>query len=325
MAIAGPALAAIHCILAQALTVTAADRTELRTRVQNSALRFDAETRPALRLALNTPRTSYSFGYIPTLTWLGIASEDSELIVQQTGDANAAFRWEHTSFSISESGAYGTRNFRALSVASPTPTGSPPGTAPPGMNPPGTTTPPPTGTTPPGGTTTPPGGQTGTPPGQLATAQYQLVDQNITLASSQTRATLQQIFSTRTFGTLSGGYEYGGGIGAQSELFLPIRKGPSVTVSVRHRTSLTDDFTTVADGTTLETGSTMRAQMADLGEQWSRRWQPALLTSILVGAAVARAESDGFPMRRTSALVPTATASLDYGFGLNGGRFRTVS
>jgi hypothetical protein len=130
---------------------------------------------------------------------------------------------------------------------------------------------------------------------------------------------LQHVFSTRTFGTLAGVYEYGGGIGAQSEQFLPIRKGPTVTLSVRHRTSLADDFTTVTDGTSLETGSTMRAQIVDLGEQWTRRWTPGLVSSILVGVAAARAESDGVPRRRTTAVVPIATASVGYGFGLSGG------
>src|SRR5687768_2125644 len=108
---AGPAWALIHCVLAQAVMVTAGDRTELRTRVQGSDLRFDAETRPFVRLALTTPRTSYSFGYIPTVTALAFGSEDSELIFAQSADANATFRWEHTSFSINQSGSYGTRNF----------------------------------------------------------------------------------------------------------------------------------------------------------------------------------------------------------------------
>ncbi|HMI89084.1 MAG TPA: hypothetical protein VK550_33630 [Polyangiaceae bacterium] len=318
--IAGPAWALIHCILAQAVTVTAADRTEIRTRVQSSALRFDAETRPAVRLALTTPHASYSFGYVPTLTWLSMTvDEEGELIFQQAADASAGYRWEHTSVSITQSGSYGTRNFRAMSVAAPA-LDAPTGTTPPG----GTT-----GTPPPGGTgTPPPGGQTGTPPpgqtGPLTTARLQSYDQNVTLASSNTRATLQQIFSTRTFGTLSAGYEYGGGIGAQSEGFLPLRKGPSATISVRHRASLTDDLTTVTNGTSLETGSTMRAQMVDLGEQWYHRWAPALVSSLYVGAAAALAESDGPPRRRTSAIVPTSTAALDYGFGLSGGRLRSV-
>ena len=329
--IAGPVLAAIH-ILAQAVTVTASDRTELRTRVQASVLRFDAETRPLLRLSMTTPHATYSLGYVPTLTWLAIAVPgEGELILQQGADLSAGYRWQHTSVTITESGAYGTRNFRALSIAAPAPTGAPTGTTPPGgtTTPPGgtgTTPPGGTGTTPPGGTgTMPPGGQTQTPPGQLGTAQYQLVDENITLVSSQTRATLQHIFSTRTFGTASAGYEYGGGIGANSERFLPIRKGPSATLSLRHRTSLTDDFTTVTDGTSLETGSNQRAQMVDLGEQWTHRWAPAFLTSVLVGASAVWAESEAPTLRRRiDAVVPIATVNLEHGFGLSGGRFRTV-
>jgi len=319
--IAVPAWALINCVLAQAVTVTALDRTEVRTRAQSSMLRLDAETRPAFRLALTTPRTSYSFGYIPTFTALAIASEDGEIIIQQAADASASFRWEHTSFSISQSGSYGERNFRALAVAAPAPTGSAGGTT-------GTTPPGGTGTTPPGGTGTTPPPPTGTPPGQtgaIPNTQFRLADYNVTLATSQTRATLQQVFSTRTFGTLSGGYEYGGGIGIQSEQFLPIRKGPLVTVSVRHSVSPADDLTTVTNGTYLETGSNMRALMVDLGEQWTHRWSPVVVGSLLVGASAARAESDGFPRRRTSALVPIATASLEYGFGLSRGRTRVAS
>lgn len=124
---------------------------------------------------------------------------------------------------------------------------------------------------------------------------------------------------------LSAGYEYGGGIGARSEQFLPIRRGPSATVSLRHRTSLADEFATIANGTSLETGSTMRVQIVDLGEEWSHRWSPALVGSLLVGGAAAHAESDGFPQRRTSALVPIATASVGYGFGLAGGHLLTTS
>jgi hypothetical protein len=330
---AGPAWALIHCVLAQAVTVTAGDRTELRTRVQNDELRFDAETRPTVRLALTTPQTSYSFGYIPTATVLAIGAEDVELIFSQAADASASFRSGHTIFSVSQSGSYGTRNFRAMTVAAPAPTT--PGATPPG----GTGTTPPgggTGTTPPGGGTgtPPPGGGTGTPPpggatppatGVVPGAQFRLFDTSVTLGSSYSMATIQQIFSRRTTGSISGRYEYGGGIGAESERFLPIRRGPTFTLSVRHTTSPADDFTTIANATSLETGSTMRAQIADLGEQWTHRWAPALVSSFLLGAAVARADSDAFPRRHTEAIVPIGAASLAYTFGLSGGRMRTSS
>jgi len=323
---AGPGWALIHCVLAQAVTVTGGDRTEIRARIQSSDLRFDAETSPFVRLALTTPRTSYSFGYIPTATVLAFGREDVDPIFQQAADANASFRWEHTSFSISQSGSYGARNFRAMAVASP----NAPGTAPPGTTPPGgtgTTPPGGTGTTPPGGTgTTPPGGTGTTPPGgTVGASQFRIVDQSITLASSQTQATLQQVFSTRTIGAISGRYEYGGGIGAESEGFLPIRKGPTVTLSLRKITSPADDFTTIAHGSSLETGSTMRAEIVDLGEQWTHRWSPGLVSSILAGVAAARSESNGFPRRLTTAVVPISTASLAYFFGVAGGRMRTAS
>jgi hypothetical protein len=324
---AGSAWALIHCVLAQAVTVSGGDRTELRSRVQGSDLRFDMETRPFARLALTAPRAHYSFGYIPTATVLAFGSEDAEFIFSQAADANAAFRWEHTSFSIGQSGSYGERNFRALAVAAPptTPGTGPPGTTPPGGT--GTTPPGGTGTTPPGGTgTTPPGG-TGTPPpsGVPSASQFRLRDQSVTLAASHTQATLQQVFSRRTIGAIIGRYEYGGGIGAESEEFLPIRRGPSLTLSLRRITSPADDFTTIANGTSLETGSTMRAQIVDVGEQWTHRWAPGMVSSFLAGVAAARAESDGFPRRRTTAVVPIGTLSLTYVFGLSGGRMRTAS
>jgi hypothetical protein len=96
-------------------------------------------------------------------------------------------------------------------------------------------------------------------------------------------------------------------------------------MSVRQRASLTDDLTTVTAGTYLETGSTLRAQMIDLGEQWTHRWAPAFTSSFLAGAAAARSESNGFPHRLTNALVPTGTVSVEHGAGLSGGRIRTAA
>jgi hypothetical protein len=323
--IAGPAWALVNCILAQAVSVTAADRTEARARIQASDLRFDAETRPAFRLTLTSPRTSYAFGYVPTITALAFGVPDEgEVIVTQSGDASAQFRWEHTTFSISEAGQYGIRNFRAMSVgATPPPSGTT-GTTPPG----GTT-----GTTPPGGTgPTPPGtGTTPAPIGPNASSQFQLIDEDITLASSQTTAALHQIFSPRTLGTVIAGYEYGGGIGEKSARFLPIRKGPSATVSFLWRATRADDVSTISDGTSLETGSTvqpgttLRAQIVDLGEKWTHRWAPALTGSFFAGAAAAWSSSDGLPRRETSALVPVATASLESTFGVSGGRLHSSS
>ena len=98
-----------------------------------------------------------------------------------------------------------------------------------------------------------------------------------------------------------------------------------MTLSLRQIASPADDFTTVADGAYLETGSTMRAQILDIGEQWTRRWAPQLVSSLLVGVSAVRAESNGFPRRLTTAVVPTSTASLVYSFGLYGGRVRTNS
>jgi hypothetical protein len=320
--IAGPAWALVNCILAQAVMVTAADRTEVRARIQTSDLRFDAETRPSIRLALISPRTTFAFGYVPTVTALAFGVPDEgEIIVTQSGDASAQFRWEHTAFTISESGQYGLRNFRAMSVAAPVPGGAT-GTTPPG----GTT-----GTTPPGGPTPPGTGTTPSPIGPNASSQFQLIDETITLASSQTTATLQQIFSLRTLGTVTAGYEYGGGVDEKSAGFLPIRKGPSATVSFLWRASRADDLSTISDGTSLETGSTLqpgatlRAQIIDLGEKWTRRWAPALTSSFFAGAAAAWSSSDAVPKRETTALVPVATASLEYSFGLSGGRMRSAS
>lgn len=98
-----------------------------------------------------------------------------------------------------------------------------------------------------------------------------------------------------------------------------------MTLSVRHRVSLTDDLTTVADGTALETGSTLRAQIVDLGEQWTHHFAPTLVGSFLLGAAAARSEFDGPSRRRTTALVPISTASVDYLFGLAGGSMHVGS
>jgi hypothetical protein len=314
--IAGPAWALVNCILAQAAMVTASDRTEVRTRVQSSELRFDAETRPSVRLLLTAPRTAYSFGYVPTFTALAFGTSEADFIVLQAADASARFQWTRTSFSISESASYGTRNFRAQSIATPGPL-------------------PPGGATPPGGTGTPPGGNTGTPPpgtgttpspiGPNTSGQYQLITENIKLVSSQTTAVVQQMFSRRTIGTATVGYEYGGGLDERSQGFLPVRRGPSATLSLLTRATRADDLSTITDGTSIETGNALRAQIVDLGEKWTHRWGPALTGSIFAGGAAAWSYAGNFPKRQTQALVPVGTVSFDFGFGLSGGRMRTAT
>jgi hypothetical protein len=133
------------------------------------------------------------------------------------------------------------------------------------------------------------------------------------------------MFSRRTIGTAMVGYEYGGGIDDRSAQFLPIRKGPSATLSVLTRATRADDLSTITDGTSIETGSTLRAQIVDLGEKWTHRWGPALTGSVFAGGAAAWSYAGGFPKRQTQALVPVGTVSFDFGFGLSGGRMRTAT
>jgi hypothetical protein len=126
-------------------------------------------------------------------------------------------------------------------------------------------------------------------------------------------------------GTATVGYEYGGGLDERSQGFLPVRKGPSATLSVLTRATRADDLSTITDGTSIETGSTLRAQIVDLGEKWTHRWGPALTGSIFAGGAAAWSYAGGFPTRQTQALVPVGTVSFDFGFGLSGGRMRTAT
>jgi hypothetical protein len=284
--------------------------------VQSTELRHDIDTRPVARLQLTTPTTSYSFGYAPSFTVLALGAEEGDLVVSQSADVSAQVRSERVTFTVSEGASYGQRNFQALIVsgnAGSVPAGTTPGT--------GT---PPTGTPPPTGGTPPPMGGGGVPTGQTA-GQLQTLSQTITYGSSISTASLQYLFAPLTLGTALAGYEYSGGFNAASEQFLPVRRGPFATLALRYRATRTDDFTTSTNGSSLDTGSTLHAQIVDVGEEWLHRWDPSVVTTIRAGVALARAEADGVPHRLATGIVPVSSASLLYGFGLAGGKMRTTA
>ena len=183
----------------------------------------------------------------------------------QTADVGAAFRWEHTTFSIDENVSYGVRNFRAMAIAPPIGLApalrarahSRPAEAPPRRRPAEAPR-------------RPPGRRHGTP------ARSRLRARRRSFASSiRASPWPRRIRRPRSGKDSRGARRVRSSAGTNTAVVsAPSRKrsslsarGPTVTLSLRQIASPADDFTTVADGTSLETGSTMRAQIVDVGEQ----------------------------------------------------------
>ena len=82
-----PAAALLPCLLAQAVTVTVGDRSEVRERIQDQFKRTDLETRPFVRFGFATHRTVLTLGYNPSLTELSVGTTDAQFLVYHTASA----------------------------------------------------------------------------------------------------------------------------------------------------------------------------------------------------------------------------------------------
>src|SRR4051794_22730146 len=114
----GPLLL-LPLVLGQAVTVSVGDRSEARARVQDHLVRYDVETRPAVRLQARTPRLSLSLGYSPSLTGTGVGAPEARFALTHSAYASAGTYWRRTRLSLTEAVSYGRQNFRAAAVAAP--------------------------------------------------------------------------------------------------------------------------------------------------------------------------------------------------------------
>ena len=244
-------------LLAQAITLTAGDRTEVRARTQSGEMRSDATTSATLQLARPAPPFSWTLAYNPSFTWMSFGASDSQKLIMQGVRAFARLQDRRTAFELSEDLTYGRQNYRVAALSAPT-AGSPPGsTAQPSTS-------------------------------AVATSSLNVVDQVVLTGSTSTTARLMHTLSPRLSALASAGYTESGGLDSASRATVPLFRTGSGTASMGYRLTPVDDLMTSGTGTATQmwNGETrVRNWIVTIQESWLRRWSRQLTSRLSAGVA----------------------------------------
>lgn len=264
-------------VLAQVVALGTGDRTEARVRVDQSVVRYDAESLAWASLGVKSRRAGLDLGYAFLLSGLGVGSGDQELAALHNEYLGASFRLRRTFVSIGQSGSYGERNFRSLSVtprdalargeaAEPPASSDEPRPSEPGPR---------EGL---GGTMPPP------------EAQPILIDEAVRVGALAGGIGLTTLLSRRLEATGYAGYDYSGGLDELSRLVYPVYYGPFGSAGVNYRLGPSDGTSTHLTGRLATNFDGEDATIATLEQRWSHRWDDNLETEL--GAGIAAVDSD---------------------------------
>src|SRR6188768_1158745 len=120
-------------ILAQVAVLSLADRTEARYIVSDDT-HAEASTRPLVALDVRWRRSDLRLSYAPAFTILPdpeadpSQSRDPALIIFHSGTISGSHSWGRTKLTLSETGSYGTQNFRSAVLTDQRPINPTPGT-----------------------------------------------------------------------------------------------------------------------------------------------------------------------------------------------------
>jgi hypothetical protein len=271
-------------VLAQALSGTVADRTEVRTRGDGSGQYVDLQNTPRLELKVNAQRAQWSLVYSPTIAQLDVTRATTWTMQIQSASLFGNMQLSRrANADFGTYGMWGHQSFRALSVAPVDSTGTTgPATAPGGGAP--------------GQPTTAPSG------GPLA-AQTATSIQAINYALLISTIGLGYRFAPRWSGRLQGTYDIGGGLDRSSKLVVPrsrqIEGAASLTHIVTHKDQLVLKFeglqaTTQSVSTQVSgTRSSIDATIFDGTLDWLRRFTNNVSGDLDLGVAYAEIDSDG--------------------------------
>ena len=107
-------------ILAQALFVSAGDRSEVSLRNTQDESYLDVVTQGQLGLAVLTRRSTWRLSYSPTLSQYDLGGATSSLLILHTGTFSANLRLTpRTSVFVMEEGSYGERSMRLMPLVTP--------------------------------------------------------------------------------------------------------------------------------------------------------------------------------------------------------------
>jgi hypothetical protein len=286
-------------VLAQVVSLSAGDRTEARARVDQSVVRYDAETLGWVALDATAERTTFDLGYALLLSSLGIGDSDQEFLALHSQFLGLTVRFRRTLLSFQQAASYGEQNFRALSVRprtalasrsqaqTSTPDGDRPELAEPGPR---------VGV---GGTTPP------------AEAQPILIDRAVRTGSVVGAAGISSLLSRRLEGTAYAGYDYAGGLDDLARLVYPVYYGPFASLGISYRLTPIDRLSTFLTGRRSTNLEGQNASSLVLEERWSRRFSENLDGEL--GLGVSAIDSDVEPEGSSlPPFLPTGFAALAY-------------
>ena len=284
--------APIAPLLAQAVALTLAETTELRTRLFEQSVDWDASAQPSAELSMATHRSDVTFGYHPELLLLSIGQPDSELAFYNRGDVRANHRFQRTNVLLQQSGTYGERNFRlALAPELTAPEAPDPGA-----------------------------GAEPAEPGATGSAQARTVDQVVRFWSTTSTAGMAHILSHTHVLSAYASYEASAGIGDESRLFYPLQRKIAGSVRETYAFSRRDSLLTNLDGSRVYTDPDIRSDLATLQEIWMREFRGGFELSIGGGVSYARtATADG--TTTVLGLEPAGTLSVGYNWSSGGSRY----
>lgn len=107
-------------VLAQALSLTVSDVSEMRARTDLTGTYMDLTTAGRFALDLKLRRVNWTLYYAPSVTQLGVeSSESAVLVLHSEGLAARLHLTPRTTLTWSEYASYGSQNFRVLAVSAP--------------------------------------------------------------------------------------------------------------------------------------------------------------------------------------------------------------
>jgi len=311
-------------LFAQALTLTVADSSELRARLDPGATGvatvdsateedeeykayFDAMTQPSATLLVSTRRTSYTLTYAPQFTWLAIGNEEEySRAIFHTGTLNANWDWKRTTVNLGQSFSYGTTNYRLAFTPAPTTAGEPPPE---------------------------PDAPEPLAPDERLPGQESTINTEVTSGTSSTTLSVNHELSRTQNLSEFVNYSYSTGFGDSRDLY-PKQRGGTVGASFSQELGKRDSISTAVGGSlfytdpaaTSTTGEVLRSIFAALRENWTREWTEDLEVTLGIGLIYARTDEGE---RKTEQLLldilPVGSTSIDYSWGYGGARYTATA
>lgn len=292
-------------ILAQMITLGASDRTEARY-IASDLKYYEAANYVRVGLGVGWKHTTLNLGYAPSFTVTPLESSDRQLLVFQVAGVNAAYRWQRTTLSASQSVGYGRVSFQTFGLGDPRAGNAP--TPDPGANP---------GTTPPTGT--PPNNGGGMPTtGNQTAVTLAASNQVVTYVTSSTDVSVTQLVSPALSFTGSIGYFLSAGVdnkeaqttGQGASFQYPTVRGPRALLSSTYLFTRQDDSTSTLSAQYASTTGGNNSYIYIANQSWGHFFDKN--TSSRLGAGISASKNSQPDGLIAWSIYPTFIGALNH-------------